>query len=419
MNMIKKIGTSLLMGLALVACKKDEVPSVDDYPLNYDIPQVTVKEDIPVGAYVYNPATMLSDEIRWTRITEGYDESAGKIGPYVTPELGRYTLNATEEGAAGLTKIVEWAKLGRIDFLITPALKEHANALYPNNLNGGDSLIVNMFAEHNTNLPSVNMDDLKYAISVDINNFSAGLSNNTLLEYAPLHVLNINGRDTALTRENRLYSFMKRIAHYFSDETYYHFNGRPVVVLIGADRLYSEDTKKVYDNIRNIMKEQSGKDVYLIARQPQWSPSARYEYFFMRGQVDAVTMDNMCNVGGGQWDRTYLLSQLIDQNFKINKTYMQDHFGIDFIPSASPSFTQYLSGTGSPDYNYPTIHKDEAGFRERCNVAKLNLGTNGMVLIESFNNWIYDSQIEPTVADYGKGYGTKYLDIVREEFKIQ
>ena len=299
-------------------------------------------------------------------------------------------------------------------------MKENAAAMFPNNLNGTDSLIVNMLAEHNFNLPSVNMGEMKYAISVDINNFSAGLNNNLLLEAAPPTIYNINGQNISVTREERLYNLLKRISLYFKDETYYHFQDRPVLVFLGADRLYTEDSKKVYDNIRKVIKEQSGKDVYIIARQPQWTPSARFEYFFMRGKADAVTMDNMCNVGSGAtgWDRSYLLNRLINENYKLNKEYLSKNFSIDFIPSVSPSFTANINNA-NPDYGYPAIRKSENDFRERCNVAKMNIGNNRMVLIESLNNWQWDSQIEPTATDYGEGYGTKYLDIVRDEFKVK
>lgn len=405
----------MAIAIAFCSCKKDENPSIDDHPLNYTIPEVPVSTDIPVGAYLYTTSNIVNDNIRWTRLTETYDVSTGKIGPYVKPELDRYTLGATDEGVYNMTKIVEWAKVGKIDFLISPAVKENPNALYPMNINKEDSLLVNQLGEHPSELASVKMGTLKYAISLDLNNFCGGLSNNLLLENAP--AITVSG--TTLTREQRLYNYMKRISDYFNDETYYHTNGKPVLVFIGAERLYTADSRKIYDNIRALIKEHTGKDVYIIARQQQWTPSARFEYFFMRGKVDAVTMDNMCNVGGGQWDRTYLLNRLINENFKINKEYMATNYGVDFIPSASPSFNNYISSAATPDYNYPAIYKKDSDFKERCNVAKMNLGTNKMVLIESFNNWMYDSQIEPTVTDYGNGYGTQYLDIVRQQFKVK
>lgn len=412
-----KVSLPVILCLALLSsCKKDTGPSVEDHPLNYTIPQVAATSDIPVGAYLYNTTSAFNDIVHWTRINEPYDVNIGKLGPYLQPELGKYRLESSADGVYNMSKIVEWAKLAKIDFLITPAVKETTNSLYPGNMNSGDSLVVNQLGERPSIHGSVNMGTMKYAIAVDINNFSSGLSNNLLLEDAPK--ITISGQE--LTREQRLYSYMKRISDYFKDATYYHTTGgRPVLIFTGADRLYTADSKRVYDNIRQTIKDNTGKDVYIIARQQQWTPSARFEYFFLNGLVDAVTMDNMCNVGGSMWDRTYLLNRLINENFKFNKNYLDEKFGIDFIPSVSPSFSFYTASGATPEYNYPIIYKKESDFRERCNVAKMNLGRNKMVLVESFNNWVYDSQIEPAVEDYGNGYGTKYLDIVRDEFKVK
>ena len=54
-----------------------------------------------------------------------------------------------------------------------------------------------------------------------------------------------------------------------------------------------------------------------------------------------------------------------------------------------------------------------------CNVAKMNLGKRPMVIIDSFNRWNVDQAIEPTDPNYGNGYGMKYLNIVKEEFKVK
>jgi hypothetical protein len=40
-----------------------------------------------------------------------------------------------------------------------------------------------------------------------------------------------------------------------------------------------------------------------------------------------------------------------------------------------------------------------------------------MVIVDSFNNWETNSTIEPTEETYGTGYGTLYLQLIREQFK--
>ena len=111
--------------------------------------------------------------------------------------------------------------------------------------------------------------------------------------------------------------------------------------------------------------------------------------------------------------------QCIDQNFKYNREYEWANYGVDFVPSVSPSFNQWIDGDGTQFYNFPVVFKDEDMFRKMCNVAKMNLGKRPMVIIDSFNRWNVDQAIEPTDPNYGNGYGMKYLNIVKEEFKVK
>jgi len=407
----------LLFSGLFAACTKDSGPSINDYPLNYQIEEIPVTSDIPVGIYLYSPNISTNDAI-WDRLTAPHDEAAGKVGPNVEPVLGRYALSINETGMQNLQTLVDWCKDAKIDFLVTPALRENANALYPNNLNSGDSSLIRMMSGQHPSYP-IDLGNMKYAILMDLNNFCSGLNNNALLENAPVqnyhYTVNGEARDTTLTREERLYEFFKRASDYFSDPTYMQLNDRPVLVLSAPNMLYTSDSKRVYDNIRAVIKEHTGKDVYLIARQTQWTPPARFHYFYLTGGVDAVTMDNMCNIGAGYYERLYWLNQFINENFKYNREYIASNYGIDFMPSVSPSFNMYVNN-GS--YNSPIVPKDPDDFTKRCNVAKMNLGKIPLVFVESLNNWQYDSQVEPTVVQEGtNGYGTTYLDIIKKEFK--
>ena len=67
----------LLAGITITSCKDDN-PSIDDYWLNYEIEEVKVTQDIPVGVYLYNPQNALETNVdQWTRITEEQDVAAG------------------------------------------------------------------------------------------------------------------------------------------------------------------------------------------------------------------------------------------------------------------------------------------------------------------------------------------------------
>ncbi len=413
----------LLLGAGLFySCTEDDGPSIDDYPLNYQIPEVPVTTDIPVGIFLYNPTSVLSDNVRWTRITEPYDQATGKIGPNVEPILGRYALTVNDAGAQNLQQLVDWCKDAKVNFIVSPLVKENPNVLYPKNINAADSAFTLMLSGQHPTFP-IDLGDMKYTILMDLNNFCANLklsSNDSLIEIVQPQKLSYTTstgvkRDTIRTGEQRLYSWVKRVSDYFKDPTYLHINGRPVLMFSNPERLYTENSKKVYDNIRDTIKANTGKDVYIIARQAAWTPPARFHYFFMSGQVDAVTMENMCYVGGSYYERIYWLNQLINENFKYNREYIAQNYGIDFMPSVAASYNMYVNN-GS--VNIAMVNKNPDEFRKRCNVAKMNLGKIPMVFVESLNNWQYNSQLEPTIVKEGtNGYGTTYLDILREQFK--
>ena len=193
--------------------------------------------------------------------------------------------------------------------------------------------------------------------------------------------------------------------------------------MLSADKLYARDSEKLYNTIRERVRENvkdgngNGLEIYILARQERWTPPARWHNFFLSGKVDAVYMDNMYNQT--DWFRPTCYPQCIDQNFKYNREYEWANYGVDFVPSVSPSFNQWIDGDGTQFYNFPVVFKDEDMFRKMCNVAKMNLGKRPMVIIDSFNRWNVDQAIEPTDPNYGNGYGMKYLNIVKEEFKVK
>ena len=104
----------ILAGVTITSCKDDN-PSIDDYWLNYEIEEVKVTQDIPVGVYLYNPQQALESNIdQWTRIIQEQDLAAGKLGPNTKPwhnipeaiEAGKYHLAADTIGARAMQKIV-------------------------------------------------------------------------------------------------------------------------------------------------------------------------------------------------------------------------------------------------------------------------------------------------------------------------
>ena len=64
MKLMKYITGCSAALLLLAACSKEEGPSVDDYFLNYEIPEIPVTEDYQVGIFYYLSLIHISEPTR-------------------------------------------------------------------------------------------------------------------------------------------------------------------------------------------------------------------------------------------------------------------------------------------------------------------------------------------------------------------
>lgn len=385
----------LLAGAAVTSCKDDN-PSIEGYPLNYKIEEVKVTQDIPVGVYLYNPQQALENNVdQWNRITQEQDLAAGKLGPNTKPwhdipqalEPGKYHLAADTVGARAMQQIADWCNYARIDFMILPGVNENANDIYPLNI-GRDTAFIDMVRGKNDTLP-VSLNGVKFALMINMNSVCSDLSNNKLVETVDptrktypvvdtipdinnpgMDIIVTTRVDTLISRADRICSYFKRISDYFSDPNYYHTGGRPVVVLSDANKLYTKDSYHMYTAIRDTVRKHTGKEIYIIAQQGAWTPPTRFHYFYLTGKVDAVTMKNMCAVGGNQQERVIMFDQYVNENYKYNRTEFMSRYNVDFIPSASPGYSQYVASENNS--NYPWMPKTQERFWTMCNIAKMN-----------------------------------------------
>lgn len=398
----------------LSSCKaEDDGPSIDDYPLNYTIPNITPTANIPVGA-LYSRTYI--DTARYRRLISVRDPKGNpwpQLCPNVRPVLGRYNPNDVNTSVTAdlIQQHIRWAQDAGIDFFIFPAISYAANQ--SDMMNQSDLNWVN-YAEgmHANSMGLINWGKMKFALPVNMSNFATGVSNSNVIEKVDVDSNGVS------TRVENMYKYFINLAERFfvNDSLYYKVDGdKPLVVLWNAQTIYSENTEQLYKNIRDSVYKYTNVEMFLLARQNNWSPSARYVNFFVGGKVDAVYMNNMYN----QTDMTrqYLYPQMINENWKINKEFLMNNYNIDFVPTIAPSFNGWLAGNGQNNYNWPIVDKSEQGYRTMCNVAKMNLGKHPMVILDSFNDWSWDTAVEPTDPYYGKGYGMKYLQITREEFK--
>lgn len=420
----------LLSGLWLTSCNDDPKSDIEDFPLNYKITEVKATSNIAVGCMVVDPYNdFKSNTTRWERLTDPYDPANGKIGPYVRPAASPDEMYAImgsaedeqDEHARQIGRIVEEMKKARIDFIITPGLRE-TKALYPNNINRDDSLFLNIISGRNKDLAWHNDGSMKFALQVNMQNFASanGFANyNTLMEDRPDDTYNQNGETVTLTKKERFLSFIRNLAKYMSEPTYYRLDdGRPVLYLLDCYKFYVKDVKGLFDAIRETVEEVSGANPYIICSMPEWTIAPRYTYMILDGEPDALCPQNMSyyGSGSGKFELLYIWEVLHNENYKYNVEYLRNnHPGTTFIPSVSNGYNRYvLEGT----YNLFGADPSVDGLRKRCWLAKMNMGNIPLVIFDSYNDWGRGSFIEPTDPDYGNGVGEAYLDVIREEFKI-
>ena len=411
-NLIKSLLFLSVGTLMLLSCQQEEGPSIEDYSLNYQISEIAPVDGIGVGAfYTNNPYS--NDTARYRRLISEYDPDATpypQLCPNVRPVLGYYSYDLNSVNTVDLIQQhINWAVEGGINFFILPKINYDANQM--NYLNQGTLNFYN-YAEgmHENSLDLIHWGNFKFCTQVQPSEVASGTSATIMLE----DDTDANGYSP---RMEKLVNYFRGLANrFFTDDTlYYPVDGKPLIIVLNPQDLHCRDSKAVYDSIRAVVREVSGKEIYLVARQNCWTPTARFENFFLTGGVDALFMNNMYNQTLQQ--RAYLYPQSINENWKYNREWALSNYNIDFVPNISPGFNAWLSNQGTDRYNYPLMNYDVNTFRTMCNVAKMNLGNNKLVFIDSFNDWTWATALEPTDPYFGKGFGMQLLDVIREEFK--
>lgn len=406
----------MLMAFSLVgtSCRQEESPSIDDYPLNYQIPTIKLTKSATVGA-IYSFNGVRTDNGQYDRLIAEYDPSTTpypQLGAHIRPVLQNYTYNTNSAETIDLfQQHIDWAIEAGIDYLILPEVGYDANQ--PNLLNKGSvDRISFMEGLQGLALEKMNWHDLKFCISVKPSDVVPNTSNSVMVEDDADEAGNSAHVQTLCKY------FIGLADRFFRDDSlYFKQDGKAMVVINNPQDLHCRDSRKVYDAIRDAVREASGVELYLVARQNQWTPTARWENSFVTGGFDSFFMNTMYQDGTWQRYGDYR-PQYIDQNFKYNAEWAKKNANLDFIPSISPAFNAWVMGSGQNNYNFPIEPYDETRFRIMCNVAKNNMSANNMVIIDSFNNWQSVTAIEPTDPYYGNGFGLKMLEIVKSEFKV-
>lgn len=446
---MKKLSLYFMAGLATLAglssCDRDNGGSPEDSIFVFDIPTVKQTAEYPVGCFYINVGSGGQDKTRYERLQKPYDPETNQWGPELRPTLGNYGVDqnpdkVTDQMVENIQQEVDWCIAGGVDFWILPAVKPKQNQAAPACLDGDyrlyDIIRGAVGSDKAGSGKHVDMKSLKFVATVNIEdplcknswetynedgtktgNKTETLSNKILLDGGSEYeshddiVSWVDGR--AYRRSEVFAEMVKSLEGFFADSHYYFVEGRPMVVLQNAHKLYTINCKAFYDNLRAEVKAATGYEPFFVAQMDAWTPPARYEYFFTG--VDAVAAKNMYN--NDDFTRYNDYPHHIYLNFEYCLEYFRDYMGgIDFIPTGGPAYNKWVN---NQEMQKPYMWHDADTWRQLLNIMKANAGRNRIVFIDSFNQFQYASFITPTDEDYGNGYGTRFLDIIKEEMDVR
>ena len=221
-------------------------------------------------------------------------------------------------------------------------------------------------------------------------------------------------------------------SNYFSHPNLQTIDERPVIYIY-LTRTFSGEYVAAIDSVRQDMSA-LGYDVYLVGDEVYWGTpnSSRIAV------LDAITPYNMH--GPSQYAGYPSQTSFIADVRSIYEQYevTAQNLGIKFIPGIMPGFNDRAVRLDADHYIIPrNFHQDSSftsTFSHFAEMAEdfIDTGLN-MVTITSFNEWHEDTQIEPTILTdstnmdlstsnsytqgyYYKGYGTTFLQKIREHF---
>jgi glycoprotein endo-alpha-1,2-mannosidase len=217
--------------------------------------------------------------------------------------------------------------------------------------------------------------------------------------------------------------------NYFNQGNYFRIDGRPVLVVYLTRLLEHEGViQEVVQLMRSTAADYS-YELYIIG-----------DHAFQKPKVNSASavalLDAITNydVYGSFREKGYTGQDGVDQYFDEQEQWMQlcATIGCDYVPGVSPGFNDRgvrlqmnhtaLARKLSPDAQPGSLFR--ASLKRA--VEHVQASTSNLLLVNSFNKWHEDSQIEPVTGDATSepllytqgieyvGYGELYLDILRE-----
>lgn len=353
-----------LIALFAISCDTDDNLAPDKDKYVYDIPQTDLPHDVVTGAYYTN----ITSSSTWLK--SGSKIYAG------TPLLGEYLSTSTSV----LTQQIKWADEAALNFFI-----------FAWDAASADNTLINNFRTIRA---------------------AEGADTRFILNYNTKHLKVTN--DAPLQSEEKMAllidDFVNTLIPSFNDDAYYKVDGKPVVLItpanLSSSALKSIDYSLVIPALKQAVKE-AGYDLYLIGEfTTGWVAPVNYETHQI-ASFDGVTINDWST---NMYDRYYAFFSFIDLNWANWKTSIAQ-WNTDLIPCVFPSYNDRINSASSYKYTFGQdgVTSDYVNF---CNVAKRNIGSKNIVLINSWNNYQKGTNMEPTEENK-----SQFLIITQQQFK--
>lgn len=348
---MRKIVFFAILMIGFTACnKRTQLPDVSKYI--YSIPQVNLTQNAKVGAYY--------SQYKTTDWAKGYAD---------TPLLGQYNpLTATV-----VDQQIAWADSGGVDFFVFKWDGTSYNSM------------LTLFQKESSN------GNIKMVIDYNTTHLKA--TNNTPLTGVLL---------TQMINEWKTLSDT-----YVKQSDYYQVDGRPVVMLsplnLSSASANSIDYGMVADTLRSVMRSW-GYNPYIIGEMTTgWDAPTNHPQEVIRA-FDGIVLTNWKT---NDYDRAYGFFSYCDLSYQNWKNVLNS-WGVDYVPSI---FAGYNSPSDTKGY---VIARTDSNYVSYCNIAKRSMGKMSIVLINSWNDFINGTQVEPATD-----YGAQYLRITKQQFKVK
>ncbi|QEG36372.1 DUF5010 domain-containing protein [Bythopirellula goksoeyrii] len=228
---------------------------------------------------------------------------------------------------------------------------------------------------------------------------------------------------------NLIPDFQYLATNIFSDPNYMRIDGRPVVVMY-LSRVFFDDAAgaTALNNMRTTMQNQYGYDPYIIGDHLFNSVSSGV------ANMDAITSFDVYGQVFGDGVVNQAKIDQLDQIYSSAKN-VANNAGVAFVPGLAPGYNDKAVRPGHPPAaryfpSEPFGSAMEAMLQDAV-LPNTDVNINDLILVNSFNEWHEDTQIEASVIGpatntddtpggmeltegrFYEGYGNKYLDILR------